>query len=250
MNTLEHKVALVTGGNSGIGYAAARELRAQGATVIITGRRKDAVEKAAAELGVTGLVADQSSVADTDALKEQVETVFGKIDILFINAGIASMAMIEQGSEAHFDSIMNINFRGAYFTLHRFIPLLNDGASVIFLSSIVANTFGPGTAVYSASKAALNALMKTAALELAPRRIRVNAVSPGPIDTEVMNKAGLDAGTLAHIKATLADRIPLRRTGKAEEVAKLVAYLAGSDAGYITGSEFVTDGGMAIPSSR
>jgi NAD(P)-dependent dehydrogenase (short-subunit alcohol dehydrogenase family) len=136
MENLKNKVAIVTGGNSGIGYAAAKELKEQGAKVIITGRRKEAIEKAAAELGVTAMVADQSSVADIEGLAANVKANFGSVDILFINAGILGMASIEQTTEAMFDDVIDINFKGAYFTLSRFIPLLNSGASVVFLSSI------------------------------------------------------------------------------------------------------------------
>jgi NAD(P)-dependent dehydrogenase (short-subunit alcohol dehydrogenase family) len=246
MSTLQNKVAVVTGGNSGIGYATAKELKEQGATVIITGRRKEAVEEAATALGVTGIVADQASLAATDELVTNIEASFGKVDILFINAGIATLSSIETTTEEHFDGIMDINFKGAFFTLSKFIPLLKDGSSVIFLSSIVATTTHHSTSVYSASKAALNAAMKTAAVELAPRKIRVNAVSPGPIKTNVMQKAGLDAATLEQITSTLVTKIPMARMGEADEVARLVAYLAADTAGFITGSEFVIDGGITL----
>ncbi|XZF15917.1 SDR family oxidoreductase [Chitinophagaceae bacterium MMS25-I14] len=248
MNRLSNKTAVVTGGNSGIGYAAAKELKALGANVIITGRRKDAVEAAAAELDVTGFVADQASIADTESLAAFVEKEYGKVDVLFINAGIATQSVIEQATEAHFDSIMDINFKGAYFTLSKFIPLLNDGASVIFLSSIVASMTRPGSSVYSASKAALNSVMKTAAQELAPRGIRVNAVSPGPTKTEVLNKAGLDEDTLAKIEEYLVQLIPFKRMGTVDDVAKMVAYLTDDATSFVTGSEFVIDGGMLLVS--
>jgi NAD(P)-dependent dehydrogenase (short-subunit alcohol dehydrogenase family) len=147
MENLKNKVAAITGGNSGIGYATAKELKAQGATVIITGRRRDAVEKAAAELGVTGIVADQSNISDTEKLVSQVKEQFGKIDILFINAGIVGTAPIAEATEALFDSIIGINFKGAYFTLSKFIPLLNDGASVVFLSSNTASMNGASSSI-------------------------------------------------------------------------------------------------------
>src|SRR6202012_1549966 len=200
MEDLKNKIAVITGGNSGIGYATAQEFKAQGATVIITGRRADAVAKAAAELGVTGIVADQADLAATETLVSQVKVQFEKIDILFINAGIVGTAPIEQATEALFDSIIGINFKGAYFTLSKFIPLLNDGASVVFLSSNTAHMNGANSSIYSSSKAALNSLMKIAAVELAPRKIRVNSVSPGPIQTEILNKVGFSDDQLKQVK--------------------------------------------------
>jgi len=246
MNNFQNKIAVVTGGNSGIGYAAAKELKEKGATVIITGRRKDAVEKAAADLSVTGIVADQSDINATDQLVATVTESYGKVDILFINAGIATLSPIEFATEQHFDDIMDINFKGAYFTLSKFIPVLRDGGSVVFLSSIVASTTSVASSVYSASKAALNSVMKSAALELAPRKIRVNAVSPGPIVTEIMHKAGLDEATLGTIKDSLITKSPLKRMGTSEEVASVVTYLCDDAAGFITGSEFIIDGGILL----
>lgn len=247
MKTLENKVALVTGGNSGIGYAAARELAARGATVVITGRRKQAIEAAAADLGVLAFTADQANLEHTDALARYIRQEFGKLDILFINAGIAGGGSpIEETSPAYFDNMMNINFRGAYFTLNRFIPLLPEGASVVFLSSIVAQMYAPQSSVYQASKAALNSIAKTAAAELASKKIRVNIVSPGPTQTEALSKSGLTETQLEQLFAHLTERVPLKKIGTPEDVAKLVAYLSEESAGFITGSEFVIDGGITL----
>jgi NAD(P)-dependent dehydrogenase (short-subunit alcohol dehydrogenase family) len=246
MENLTGKIAVITGGNSGIGYATAKELKAQGATVIITGRRQDALDKAAAELGVTGFVADQSSVSQTAELANKVSAQFGRIDILFINAGIVGTAPIANATEELFDSIFNINFRGAYFTLSKFIPLLNDGASVVFLSSNTASMNGSNSSIYSSGKAALNSVMRIAALELATRRIRVNAVSPGPTHTEILNKLGLDEAARKGLNDWLIERIPLKKIGKAEDVAKMVAYFCGDAASFITGAEVVMDGGMSL----
>lgn len=247
MNQFKDKVAVVTGGNSGIGYATARELIARGATVVITGRRKEAVAKAAAEIGAIPFVADQADLQDVGRLCQAVAQQWGKVDILFINAGITgSLGPIEQASLDNFDQVMNINFRGAYFTLSRMIPLLNDGASVVMLSSIVASTYKPNSSVYQASKAALNSIAKTAAAELAPRNIRVNIVSPGPHKTEIMNKAGLDDATLHSIRERLVSEIPLGKMGEAEDVAKLVAHLCEDHARFITGAEVIVDGGMTL----
>lgn len=242
MKNLKNKVAVITGGNSGIGYAAAKKLKENGADVIITGRRKEAVEKATAELDVEGLVADQAKLTDIDALVRRVKDQFGKVDILLVNAGITKFSTIEQIEESQFDEMMNVNFKGAYFTLSRFIPLLNDGASVIMLSSTSATISPQSASVYAASKAAINAVVKIAALELASRKIRVNAVSPGPIATEIMNKIGLDEA----LETELLQSIPAGRMGKAEEVASMIHYLAGEEAAFLTGANFLVDGGQSI----
>lgn len=242
MKNLKNKIAVITGGNSGIGYAAAKRLKEDGATVIITGRRKDAVEKAASSLEVTAMVADQGKLSDIESLVSQVKEQFGRVDILVVNAGITQFSTIENIEESQFDEIMNVNFKGAYFTLSRFIPVLNEGASVIMLSSTSA-TISPQTAsVYAASKAAINAVVKIAALELAPGKIRVNAVSPGPVATEIMNKIGLDET----LEKQLVQSIPAGRVGKAEEVASMVHYLAGDEAAFLTGANFLVDGGQSI----
>lgn len=247
MSNFKNKVAIVTGGNSGIGYATAKELVAQGANVIITGRRKEAIETAAKEIGAIPYVADQASLKDIDSLYQEVSQNFGKVDILFINAGITgNYATIENTSENDFDKVMDINFKGAYFTLSKFIPLLRDGASVVFLSSIVANTYKANSSVYQASKAALNSIAKTAAAELSSRKIRVNIISPGPTKTEVLNKSGMDEATLQQLFDTLTDRIPLKKMGAAEDVARMVIYLSDENAGFITGSEFIMDGGYML----
>ncbi|TBO44460.1 SDR family NAD(P)-dependent oxidoreductase [Pedobacter kyonggii] len=242
MKNLKGKIAVITGGNSGIGYATARELKEQGAEVIITGRRKEAVEKAALELQVTGQVADQSSLNDIDTLVTEVTSQFGKIDILLVNAGVTKFSTIELMPEATFDEVMNVNFKGAYFTLSRFIPILNENASVILLSSTSAHISPPQGSVYAASKAALNAVMKIASVELAPRKIRVNAVSPGPVATEILGKIGLNQALEDHLVAS----IPLGRLGQPEEVARLITFLSGDDAAFITGSEYFVDGGQSI----
>ncbi|MFD1602857.1 SDR family oxidoreductase [Flavobacterium artemisiae] len=246
MNTSKNKIVVITGGNSGIGYATAKQFKAEGATVIITGRRKDAIEKAALELDAIPFVADQSKVSDIEKLAGQIKTDYGSIDTLFINAGIAGLGTIEQTSEELFDNIMNVNLKGAFFTLSNFVPMLKDGASVVFLSSNTASMPGPGSSVYSASKTALNSVMKSAAVELAPRKIRVNSVSPGPTETEVMNKVGLDSETVKNIMDVVIEKVPLKQMGKSEDVAKMVSYLSSDAAVFITGSDFIMDGGMVL----
>jgi len=242
VKNLKDKVAVITGGNSGIGYAAAKKLKENGAHVIITGRRKEAVEKAAAELNVTGLIADQSRLTDIEHLVDQVKEQCGKVDILLVNAGITKFSTIEQTEESQFDEMMNVNFKGAYFTLSRFIPLLNEGGSVIMLSSTSATISPQSASVYAASKAAINAVAKIAALELASRKIRVNAVSPGPIATGIMNKIGLNET----LENQLLQSVPAGRMGKAEEVASMIHYLASDEASFLTGANFLVDGGQSI----
>ena len=242
MTNSKNKVAVITGGNSGIGYATAKKLSKDGVQVIITGRRKEAIEKAASALNVTGLIADQSNLQAIEGLVTEVTSRFGKIDVLLINAGITKFATIELMTENVFDEIMNVNFRGAYFTLSKFIPILNDNASVVLLSSTSATISPQSASVYAASKAAINAVMKIAALELAFRKIRVNAVSPGPIATEIMNKIGLDD----KLENQLIGSIPLARMGKADEVADLIIFLSSKQASFITGSNFLVDGGQSI----
>jgi len=246
MKNLESKIAVVTGGNSGIGYAAAQELKQQGAEVIITGRREEAVNAAAQALAVTGIVADQGSVAAISQLASTIKERFGKIDILFINAGVLGGADIEHADEETFDHVIGVNYKGAFFTLSKFIPLLNDGASVVFLSSNTASMHGANASIYSSSKAALNAVMKAAAIELAPRKIRVNAVSPGPTQTEILNKLGLDEAARKNLDNWMIERVPLKQLGVAEDVAKMVAYFGGDAAKFITGAEIIMDGGMSL----
>ena len=246
MNEINGKIAVVTGGNSGIGYATAKELKSQGVEVIITGRRLQALEQAARELGVTGLIADQGKLGDIENLAETVKRDFGKVDILFINAGILGGADIETATEEIFDQVMDINFKGAFFTLSRFIPILNDGASVVFLSSNTASMRAANSSIYSSSKAALNAMMKIAAVELAPRNIRVNAVSPGPIETEILSKQGYSEEQLKGLHEWIIERVPLSQMGKASDVGKMVVHLSSEKSAFITGAEFLMDGGMSL----
>ncbi|SEA42796.1 NAD(P)-dependent dehydrogenase, short-chain alcohol dehydrogenase family [Arachidicoccus rhizosphaerae] len=247
MKIFENKVALVTGANSGIGYAAAGQLVSEGATVIMTGRRAEAIREAAQKIGGVAMVADQAKLPDTDRLFEDVKSRYGQLDILFVNAGITGkQAFIEQASEENFDAVMNINFKGAYFMLSRFIPLLASGASVVILSSIAASTHMARSSVYQASKAALNSMAKTAAAELADRKIRVNLVSPGPHKTEVLKKTGLNEQELYQINQHLTSIIPLKQMGNPADVAKLVSYLSRPESAFITGAEVIVDGGMTL----
>jgi NAD(P)-dependent dehydrogenase (short-subunit alcohol dehydrogenase family) len=246
MVNLKGKTAVITGGNSGMGYATARKFKELGANVIITGRNPEALDKAATELGVHAILADQANLGDLDQMVAQVKEQFGDLDVLFINAGVASFAPVEHTSEDQFDNIMNVNFKGAFFTLQKFLPVLKDGASVINLSSINAYTGMPNTAVYAASKAALNSLTRTAAYELAPRHIRVNAVNPGPVNTAIFGKLGMPDDAINEFAAAMQNRIPLKRFGEPDDIANLVAFLASDESSFITGAEYNIDGGTNL----
>ncbi|WP_338814289.1 glucose 1-dehydrogenase [Bernardetia sp. Wsw4-3y2] len=245
-NSLSGKIAVVTGGNSGIGYATAEEFLKQGAKVVITGRNAEKVEKAAKELGVEGIVADQANLSHLDSLVEKIKELHGKVDILFVNAGVFIPSYLGQITEEVYDNQMDINFKGAVFTLQKFLPILSEGASVINLSSVNAYTGMPSTIIYAATKAALNSFTRTAAAELASKNIRVNAINPGVTETPIFNKTGMNDEQVAGFKASVVDGIPLKRIGTSEGVAKLVTFLASDDASYITGSEYNIDGGMTL----
>lgn len=246
MSNLNEKVAVVTGGNSGIGYSTAQKLKAEGATVIITGRSPEKVNQAATELGIKGIVADVLDLNAIDHAANQIKNEFGNIDILFVNAGIFNPAPIGQISEEMFDRQMGINFKGAVFTVEKFLPFLNEGASIINLSSVNAYTGMPNTAVYAASKAAMNSYTRTAATELAPKKIRVNSINPGPIYTPIFEKTGMPEEQLNGFAQAMQNRIPLKRFGQPEDIAELVAFLASDRASFITGAEYNIDGGINV----
>lgn len=246
MKNLENKVAIITGGNSGIGYAAAADLAAKGAKVIVTGRNKEALSKAETELNVTGIVADQSDLKSIDNLVEEVKAKFGKIDIVFLNAGVASFAPVELAPEDHYDTIMNVNTKGVYFTVQKLLPILNDGGSIIFNTSVNAHLGMPNSSVYAASKAAVLSFNKVFAVELAPRKIRVNAVSPGPVETPVYGKLGLQKEEVEGFGTVLGEKILLKRFAQSAEIAKTVSFLASDDSSFITGTEIVIDGGLTV----
>lgn len=244
--SLKGKKAVITGGNSGIGYAAAEDLLAKGAEVIITGRNAERVSSAAEALGVKGIVADQSSLSDTDRLVAEVKEHWGSIDILFVNAGIFAPAPVGSISEEVFDQQMGINFKGAVFTTEKFLPILNEGASIINLSSVNAYTGMANTAVYAASKAALNSYTRTASTELAAKGIRINSVNPGPVSTPIFGKTGMPEEQLNGFARAMQERVPLKRFGQPQDIAKLVSFLASDDASFITGAEYNIDGGINV----
>jgi NAD(P)-dependent dehydrogenase (short-subunit alcohol dehydrogenase family) len=246
MSNLTNKVAVVTGGNSGIGYATAKELASKGAQVVITGRNAAAVSKAAEELGVTGIVSDQAKLDQIDNLVTEVKDQFGKVDILFLNAGVALFSSVATATEEHYDTIMNLNVKGVYFTVQKFLPIINDGGSIIFNTSVNAALGVPDSSVYAASKAALLSLNKVLASELASRKIRVNAISPGPVETPLYGKLGLSEEEVSGFGSLLGKKILLNRFAKSEEIANAVRFLASDDASFITGTELTVDGGLTV----
>ena len=247
MGNLEGKVAVITGGNSGIGLATAKEFKEQGARVVITGRDQKTLDEAKREIGgdVLAVRSDTSSLTEIDQLFAAVKEKFGRIDVLFVNAGVGKFAPVEAVTEELFDSIMDINFKGAYFTIQKALPFLNDNASIVLNTSIVAHIGMPNSSVYAASKAALITLARTLSAELVGRGIRVNAVSPGPIATSILNRLGLPPEALEETRNSLEDQIPMKRFGRPEEIAKTVLFLASSDSSFLLGTEIVADGGMS-----
>jgi NAD(P)-dependent dehydrogenase (short-subunit alcohol dehydrogenase family) len=244
---LQNKIAVITGGNSGIGFATAKELKNHGARVVIIGRNSEAIGRAARELGgdTLGITADVSRVADLDLAFQTIREKAGHIDILFVNAGIAKFAPAAESTEALFDELTDANFKGAYFTMQRALPLLTEGASIVFNSSTIAHFGLPGASIYAAGKAALISLARTLAIELAGRKIRVNVVSPGPIATPIFGKLGLPQAAVEQMAAGILAQVPLNRFGEPNEIASSVVFLCSTDAAFITGQELIIDGGMA-----
>ena len=245
MKTLEGKIAVVTGGNSGIGLATAKLLRQEGARVAISGRDQNTLDTAAKEIGDGTLTirSDISKLEDLDALFTKVQQVFGKIDILFANAGVAKFAPIGDTDEKLFDEIFDINVRGTFFTLNKSLAFLNDGAAIVINTTFADRVGLPGSSVYSASKAALRSLVRVSAAELVGRGIRVNAVSPGPIATPIFGKLGMPKQAVDELAGVILGRVPMKRLGEAQDIANAVAFLVSPQAAYITGVELNVDGG-------
>lgn len=243
MKKLEGKVAVITGGNSGIGLATAKRFVEEGAYVFITGRRQSELDEAVKQIGdnIAGVQGDVSNLADLDRLYDTVKQKKGRLDSLFANAGVAEFASLGDITEAHFDKTFNINVKGLLFTVQKALPLIQDRGSIILNASIAASKGIEASSIYNATKAAIRSFARSWAVDLKHRKIRVNAISPGPIDTPGLRNLVKTDGLLEQIKAM----VPLGRMGSPDEVAKAVSFLASDDSSYITGIELFVDGGMA-----
>ena len=246
MGRYEDKKVVIIGGTSGMGLATAQMLLAGGARILVTGRSKAGLESAQKELGKDALVvsSDARSLTDIDALASKVKAEFDTFDLLFVNAGFSIRAPLESLTEAVYDEMFNLNAKGPIFAVQKLAPLINRGGSVVLTTSI-ANVKGmPGQLAYGAAKAALRSFARTLAAELIPREIRVNAVTPGPIDTGILGKVFPDKDAAAQIKEQMKGMVPMKRWGKSEEIAKAVLFLA-FDATFTTGAELPVDGGWS-----
>ena len=246
-NKLEGKIAVITGGNSGIGLATAKRFVSEGAYVFISGRRQKELDLALSEIGknVIGIQGDVSNFEDLDRLYNTVKDQKGHLDILFANAGIAQFASLGEISEEHFDNIFGINVKGLLFTVQKALPLFQNGGSIILNASIGSSKGFEETSVYSATKAAVRSFARTWTADLRHRKIRVNAISPGPIDTPIFSNLLQNEEQSEQFKKNIVNIVPMGRMGSPDEVAKAVSFLASDDSSYITGIELFVDGGLA-----
>ena len=247
MGKLDGKIALITGGNSGIGLATAKRFVQEGAYVFVTGRTQSKLDEAVKQIGsnVTGVQGDVAKSADLDRLFEKIKKDKGRLDIVFANAGIATYAPLGTIDEDHYDSIFNANVKGVVFTVQKALPLMPDGGSVILNASIVGSKGFPANSIYSATKAAIRSFARTWTTDLKDRHIRVNAISPGPIDTEGLRELVGPTETGKERLNWLQSMVPLGRMGTGDDIAKAVVFLASDDSSYVTGVELFVDGGLA-----
>lgn len=250
MGTLAQKVAVITGGNSGIGLATAKEFLRQGAKVVITGRNAQALDQATEQLGggddVLAVQVDVTRLDDLERLFATTQERFGGVDVVFANAGTAKVGPIEVMTEALFDEVMHTNLKGLYFTIQKALPVLNPNASIILNGSVNAHVGFANASVYSASKAAVHSLARTLGAELIGRGIRVNTLNIGPVNTALYGKLGLPPEALAQFAQSVQARLPIGRFGNPDEVAKAAVFLASSDSSFVVGSEITTDGGLSV----
>jgi NAD(P)-dependent dehydrogenase (short-subunit alcohol dehydrogenase family) len=244
---LKNKVAVITGGNSGIGLATAKLFAEEGAKVAISGRNAATIDAAVKEIGKStlGMVSDVASISSLDQFFHKIEEVHGKIDVLVANAGIVSMAPLDAITETDFDKVIATNYKGVLFTVQRALPYLNSGASIIITSSTVGYRGIAGATLYISTKAAERSMVRVFAAELAPKGIRVNALSPGSITTPIFEKAGFGNDVIAQMETFFATNSPLKRSGTPEEMAKGMLFLASSDPSYMTGGDLLLDGGFS-----
>lgn len=247
MGKLSGKVAVVTGGNSGIGLATAKRFVDEGARVVITARRKKELDEAAVNIGgnVTPIQGDVSRLEDLDLIYSIIKEKYGHIDILFANAGVGQVAPLEAVSEENFDQQFDINVKGLFFTVQKALPLLRDGGSIILNASIAGRKGFAGFSVYNATKAAVRSFARSWTSDLKDRKIRVNAISPGPIVTPILGKMGLSDEQFAQFETSILAQLPLARVGQSAEIAAAVTFLASDESSFITGVDLCIDGGMA-----
>ena len=247
MGRFEGTRVAITGGNSGIGLATAKAFASEGARVAIFGRSAETLEVARRDLGgdTLAIQGDVARLEDLDRFFAAVEEAFGGLDVVFVNAGIAPFAPLEAVTEASFDSLLGVNLKGAFFTIQKAVRLLNGGGSVILTGSVLDRKGMPGAAVYAASKAAIRSLARTLTAELAPRGIRVNTLSPGPIETPIYGRLGLSDEEVEEMGTQIASQVPLGRFGRAEETAEAVLFLASPGGAFVAGSDLAVDGGFA-----
>jgi NAD(P)-dependent dehydrogenase (short-subunit alcohol dehydrogenase family) len=244
---LEGKVAVITGGNSGMGLATAKRFVEEGAHVYITGRRQKELDEAAKAIGrnVTAIQGDVANLADLDKLYAAVKEKHGRVDIVFANAGAGELVPLGQVTEEHFDKLFNINVKGLLFTVQKALPLMPDGGSIILNGSIAGYTGTPAFSVYSATKAAVRSFARSWTNDLKDRKIRVNTLSPGPIDTPIFESIGVTKDEVEKVKEGFAAQVPLGRMGRAEEIATVALFLGSDDSSFVTGIDLSVDGGMA-----
>lgn len=247
MGRLEGKVALITGGNSGMGLETARLFAAEGAKVIVTGRRSDDLDVAVKYIGKSaqGVQGDVSKMEDLDRLYDSIKRSHGHLDIVFANAGVGELAPLGAVTEAHFDKHFDINVKGLFFTVQKALPLMRDGGSIILNASVAASKGMEAFSVYSATKAAVRSFARSWTTDLKARKIRVNAISPGPIETPIFGKMGLSQEQVKEFGTSIASQVPMGRMGTSQEIATAALFLASSDSSYVTGIELTVDGGMA-----
>ena len=247
MARLDGKTALITGGTTGIGLETAKLFQTEGARIAFTGQNQERLNEAAQKLGseAYAIRANTQSVADIEAMALQVKEQLGGLDVLFVNAGITKSASLAEVDEAHIDEQMGINFKGAFFTIQKVVPFIRDQGSIVLTTSCLNQMGMPGMSIYAASKAALRSLAQTLSAELTERGIRINAVSPGPIETPAYSKLGLPQEALQQMAGQLVEKVPMHRFGQPEEVARAALFLASEDSSFMLGEELVVDGGWA-----
>ncbi len=247
MDKLKGKIALITGGTTGIGLATAKLFQSEGAQVVITGTNPATIASAQKELGDAALVvrSDASKLSDIDDLMNQIRAKHGRIDIVFANAGVGAFAPVDKVDEKMFDWMFSINVKGLFFTVQKALPLMPDGGAILLNASVASKKGTPGASVYSGTKAAVRSFGRTLANELTPRRIRVNTISPGPVDTPIFDKSGLPLEVKEELLKGMTQQVGLKRIGKPEEIAAAALFLVSDDASYVVGTELFVDGGLA-----